>query len=333
MRKEQAFYSWMAQRMVVSALFAIASVPIFALGQQTKTPDSAIAANPVAIAAVDPTANPAAAQQEKPARKKAYVRNTFYGDRIIDNQTVMVALKGTLQFDLIHRFGTWNNGSSDLFGIFAGANIRFGMSYVPLTNLQVGIGINEYNMQMDGSAKYAILRQTKDDHIPISVTYYGLIAMDTRKKSPSIPIVTNSDRFNYFNQLLVARKINNALSLQVGIGLTHINNVPGYLDSADKVKPSLKNTSLTFCGSGKYNITPHTAIIVNYDQHLTQHPMNNPHPNLSAGLEMQTSGHTFQVFFGTYSYTLPTDNTVLNQNDYTKGQFLIGFNLSRLWNF
>jgi hypothetical protein len=318
MRKKNLLNFRPVSRLLLVGLLTIACGQTLLRAQDTRTTDSASQASPAA---------------DKPVKKKSYVRNTFYGDRLIDEQTVMVAIKGTLQFDLIHRFGTWNNGASDLFGIFAGANIRFGMSYVPIENLQVGIGINEYNMQLDGSAKYALFKQTKDDHIPVSVTYYGLLAMDTRKKSPSLPIVTTSDRFNYFNQVLVARKINNALSLQVGIGLTHINNVPGYYDSADNVQPSLKNNSLVFTAGGKYNITPHTAIIVNYDQPLTQHPINNPHPNLSAGLEMQTSGHTFQVFFGNYGYTLPTDNTVLNQNDYTKGQWLIGFNLSRLWNF
>ena len=273
------------------------------------------------------------AAKEKPVKKRSYAKNTFYGDRIIDNQTVMVPVKGTLGFEIMHRFGTVNNGASDLFGVFAGANMKLGMSYVPLSNLEIGVGVSNYNMQVDGSLKYALLKQTRNNGIPVSVTYYGNVAMDTRKKSPSLPLVTTSDRFNYFNQLLVARKVTEALSVQVGISLTHINNVPGYYDESNNIKPTMKNDHFAFCASGRYKITTKTAIIVNYDQPLTQHPMNNPHPNLSAGLEMETSGHTFQVFAGNYGYTLPQDNNFLNQNDFTKGQFVIGFNISRLWNF
>jgi hypothetical protein len=39
------------------------------------------------------------------------------------------------------------------------------------------------------------------------------------------------------------------------------------------------------------------------------------------------------VFFGNYSSLMPENNAFFNQNDYRKGQFVIGFNISRLWNF
>ena len=61
--------------------------------------------------------------------------------------------------------------------------------------------------------------------------------------------------------------------------------------------------------------------------------MANPHPNISFGLEMKSSGHDFEVFAGNYGSVLPQNNNLFNQNDYTKNQFLIGFNISRLWNF
>ena len=59
----------------------------------------------------------------------------------------------------------------------------------------------------------------------------------------------------------------------------------------------------------------------------------NPHPNISVGLEMRSSGHDFEVFVGNYNYILPQNNALYNQNDFTHGQFLIGFNITRLWNF
>jgi hypothetical protein len=95
----------------------------------------------------------------------------------------------------------------------------------------------------------------------------------------------------------------------------------------------VKNDQLAIAVGGRYKISPKTAVIVNYNQPLTQNPMNNPHPNISFGLEMSTSGHTFQLIAGNYSYVLPQNNTLYNQNDFTKGQFVIGFNITRLWNF
>src|ERR1700733_9386476 len=67
---------------------------------------------------------------EPAVKKKSFVKNTFDGNYIIDNQTVMVPIKGTFEFDIQHRFGTVDNGFRDLFGIFFGANIMFSFNYV-----------------------------------------------------------------------------------------------------------------------------------------------------------------------------------------------------------
>ncbi len=115
------------------------------------------------------------------AKKKA-VKNTFDGNYIIDNQTVVVPVKGTFEFDFQHRFGLVNNGIKDMFGLYAGATIRLGFSYVPIKNLQVGFGSISDPMQVDLNAKYSIFRQTKDNSMPVSVTYFGNTVIDTRSK-------------------------------------------------------------------------------------------------------------------------------------------------------
>jgi hypothetical protein len=250
-------------------------------------------------------------------KKKSFVKNTFEGNYLIDNQSVMVPVKGTFEFDIQHRFATWENGFTNLFGMFGGATMRLGLSYVPIKNLQIGFGASNEKMLLNANVKYALLRQTKDGSMPVSITYFGDVMADPRKKDNTTLFVTTSDRFSFFNQIIIARKISEKLSVQVSPSLTHFNNLEGYIDDAVKV----------------YKITPKTAIIVNYDQPLTQHPMDNPHPNISFGLEMATSGHQFQVFAGNYGAILPQTNNMFNQNDFTKNQFLIGFNITRLWNF
>jgi hypothetical protein len=267
------------------------------------------------------------------AKKVSYTKNTFGGNMMIDNQTVMVPIKGTFEFAINHRFGTTDKGFKDLFGIFGAANMRLGFSYVPVKDLQIGFGANNYNMIVDFNAKYAILKQKTDNSIPVSVTYYGNAAMDTRAKSLSLPIVNTSDRFSFFNQIMIARKVSDALSVQGSFNYTHFNNVEGYYDDNGVIQSAMKNDHLSFSLSGRFKISPKTAIMVNYDQPLTQHPMNNPRPNLSIGLDMNSSGHGFQVFAGNYRYSLPQYNHLFNQNDYTAGQFVIGFNITRLWNF
>jgi hypothetical protein len=59
----------------------------------------------------------------------------------------------------------------------------------------------------------------------------------------------------------------------------------------------------------------------------------NPRPNVSFGLELSTSAHAFQFFLGNYASITPQRNNYFNKNDYTNGEFLIGFNITRLWNY
>lgn len=266
-------------------------------------------------------------------KKKSYVKNTFEGNFIIDNQTVMVPIKGTFEFDIQHRFGTVNNGFSDLFGMFSGATMKLGFSYTPVNNLQVGFDATNENMEVDLNLKYAILKQTKDGSMPLSVTYFGNAMADTRKKDANTVFVTVGDRFAYFNQIIIARKFSDKFSLQVAPSYTHFNDLLGYQDAAGNVKPIFNNDNFSIAASGRYKISDESSIIVNYDQPLTQNPANNPRPNISFGIDMRTSGHDFQIFFGNYSSLMPENNALFNQNDYRKGQFLIGFNISRLWNF
>ena len=273
-------------------------------------------------------------QPEKPvAKKKAYVKNTFDGNYIIDNQTVMVPNQGAFQFDIQHRFGTIEHGWKDLAGLFASANMLLGFSYVPVNNLQLGFGATNDKMQTVGSIKYALLRQTKNNKMPVSVTLFGNAVMDTRAKNSSLPIVETSDRFSYFSQLIIARKITEKLSLQVSPNLSYYNNVEAFYDANNVVQAKTNNAHFSISAAGKYSLTEGISLMVNYDQPITQHPMNNPNPNISVGLDFKTSGHEFQVFMGNYGTLIPQQNHVYNHNDFQKSQFLIGFNISRLWFF
>jgi Membrane bound beta barrel domain (DUF5777) len=265
-----------------------------------------------------------------PAPKKVKpVKNTFGSIWLIDNQTVMVPIKGTLEFDIHHRFGIVNNGAKDLWGFFAPSNIRLGLNYSPINKLNVGAGITKERMQIDVNAKYALLQQTPGK-MPVSVTYFGNIVIDARNKSNFREGV---HRLSYFNQLMIARKITEKFSAQVAPSFSWFNNVEAYVDSKGDIQKKMKNAHLAISVLGRYKVSGKTSVIAGYDQPLTQHTTNNPHPNICFGIETTTSSHAFQVFAGNYYGIVPQSNNMFNQNDYTKGQFLIGFNMTRLWNF
>ena len=308
---------------------------------------------------------PAAPVKVKP------LKNTFQSIWIIDNQTTLVPVKGTFEMDIMHRFGTWNDGYQNFWGLFAPSNIRIGVSYAPINKLNVGIGFAKTTAAVipnagisavegplwDGSLKYAFITQTKDKY-PVSVSYYGNAAYNT-KKDPDHEIYRNSsDRWTFFHQILISRKITNKLTVQVAPSLSHHNVVNGYYtkpnDSTLKVNPSMKFDHFAIAFSARYKLTTVTSLMINYDQPITKHTTNNPNPSLSFGVEFNTSSHSFQLFFTNFYYLNPAANNLYNTNNpfgYTDhstdnvntpedestkvpgGRFLIGFNITRLWNY
>lgn len=278
------------------------------------------------------------------------VKNTFASIFIIDNQTVMVPYKKTLEFDIQHRFGLIENGYEDFWGLYAPSNIRLGFGYVPINKLMVGFGFTKKNLTWDVNAKYAILQQKTNGGTPLSLTYYVNMAMDTRNKDAfaNADDLAFDDRLSYFHQLLIARKISDRFSLQVGGSISHFNTIyPS--ENSDGTLEELENDYFALAVSARYKVSDVTNLLFNFDQPLTTHSSidtetadeTNPKPNLSLGVEFNTSAHQFQIFFTNFNSIIPQVNNAYNTNwgfgsssfSQWDPEWLIGFNMTRLWSY
>jgi len=260
------------------------------------------------------------------------VKNTFNSIWLIDDQTVMVPIKGTFEFDLQHRFGLINSEAQDFVGLFAPANIRLGFDYVVVDKLMLGFGITKTNLTWDVNAKYALLKQMQNGGMPISLTYYGNAAFDTRSKDhfSNPDEIGTSDRISYFNEIIIARKFSDRFSLQAALSLSHFNTVEAYKNDAGETVDKYNNDHFEFSVGGRYKVSPVTNILVNYDQPITTHEVQDPQPSLSFGVEINTSAHQFQFFMTNFYNITPQRNMLFNTNK--PGDFLLGFNITRLWN-
>ena len=160
----------------------------------------------------------------------------FNSGILIDAQTSFIPDARTLEFIIQHKFGSLENGKSDLWGIYApGSNVRLALNYVPLKNFQFGAGITKKNMYTDFNAKWKVLQQ-KTTGMPVSVTLFGDVAIDGRDaetlgtgkvvdtKGEALPSsIGFNERLSYFSELLVSRKFGDWLSLQAGASFTHYN--------------------------------------------------------------------------------------------------------------
>lgn len=268
----------------------------------------------------------------------------FESNYLVDDQTTMVFDKKTLGFAIQHKFGTMNNGISDLFGIYgAGTNIRLGLEYVPVKNLQIGIGVTKTKMYTDLSAKYRILQQMDDNSMPVSLAVYGVLAIDGRSDDSfetgtvtdskgsdgAVKEISFTDRWSYFTQVIASRKFTEWLSVQAGASFTHYNMV-AWDDNHDLFGVH---------GIAKIKISPQSSLSFNYNQPLKikgiseQETMPDYTPNLAIGWQIATYTHAFQIYISNAPGMLPMDNMMYNRRKFDKDGIAIGFTITRLWNF
>ncbi len=267
--------------------------------------------------------------ETQPEKDTRPVKNTFESIWLIDNQTVMVPIKGTMEMDIQHRFGSVSEKKyDDLYGLFATSNVRLGFNYVPVENLQVGFGFTKEKLVWDFHAKYAIFKQGRSGGSPVSVTYLANMGIDGRLEK-QYKFEETTDRFSYFHQLMVARKFNDVISLQAGGSLSWFNFNEPVLDAEGIPLGRQGNRHFALSILSRFKLTPTLAITAGYDFPFTKDDLVDIDPSLSFGFEMVSSSHAFQIFVGNYKSIVPQYNNARNQNS----DFLIGFNMTRLWNF
>jgi hypothetical protein len=260
----------------------------------------------------------------KPVTSKP-VRFTFGTTTLIDNSTIETPYKGGLELEISHRFSPIDN-YHDLFGIYGSANTRIGLNYGITDRLMIGAGTTKNYQLQDIQWKYLILRQTEDNSMPVSLSYYGNIVANLQPSGDFGPAASfrQIHRLSYFTQLILARKINNMFSVQVAPSVTYFNSVPQNVDST----AGYKNLNIGISVGARANLFGSHSLIVEYDQLLTKQSITvQPKPNLSLGWEIGTATHSFQIFVTNYDQIINQRNLVFNTNDWRESQWLIGFNI------
>lgn len=259
-------------------------------------------------------------------KKKEPVMATFKATRIINSSTVENLSAGVLDFRILHRFGRVSDGIENFYGI-DNATTRIGLDYGITRWLMVGLGHNTLGKTNDGFLKTRLLTQ-KTEGMPISLSYLGAIGLKG-DKAPVLPPGMNflfTNRMTFVNQLLIARKFNSKLSLQLMPTVVHMNLVDSAKDD---------NTMFSVGIGGRYKVSKRVAVTAEYYYRINNTDMlaagATTYNTLSVGADIETGGHVFQLFF-TNSNGM-TERVFINQttDTWTKGQLHFGFNISRVF--
>ncbi len=259
---------------------------------------------------------------DKPTTDYAYA--TFKTSRVILNHSIQNIAPNEMLLIISHHFGALNSGAYNMFGLDQ-ATIRIGLEYGVNRWLTVGAGRSSYKKMVDGFAKIQLLRQSSGKiNMPISLTYFTSMGINTLKWENPDRKNYFSSRLSYVHQLLIARKFSNAFSLQLMPTVVHRNLVSKVAD---------QNDVFAMGAGGRLKLTQRLSVNAEYFYLLPGETADNFENTLSLGLDIETGGHVFQLFF--------TNATPINENafitettgDWFKGDIFFGFNITRTFSF
>lgn len=262
-----------------------------------------------------------ALQQERDSLTNYPVIATFKGTRLINGHTVEVRGKNELDFIISHRFGRLNEGAYTLFGL-DDASIRLGFDYGISDRLTIGVGRNSYDKVYDGFLKYKLLQQgSGTGSFPFTAVAFASTAVTTLR---SLNDLSFNNRTSYTWQLLLARKFDERISLQLMPTLVHRNLA---ISEADD------NDIYSLGAGGRFKVNKRVALILEY-YYLFNRPLERPNYNpIAIGFDIETGGHVFQLHLTNAQAMQEKGFVTQTSGNFFKGDIHFGFNISRVFQF
>lgn len=255
------------------------------------------------------------------AAVKQFTIGTFKSSRVINGHSVEMLGAGVLDFRILHRFGTINQGISDLFGLDE-ARMRIGFDYGLTDHLSIGVGRSTLNKEFDGFIKYRLMQQSEGlKAVPLSLVLLAGTTINTIRNSSLAGKQSLKARMGYYYQLIAARKVNSNFSVQLSPTLVHRNQII----SGDE-------NDIYAVGMGaRHKLSKRFAVVLDYFYVVNGIPadqLNNP---LSIGIDIETGGHVFQLHFSNAIGMNERAFITETVGEWGKAEIRFGFNLSRVF--
>lgn len=258
-----------------------------------------------------------ASLEAEQSEELSLVEATFKGTRLINGHSIETRKNGVMDFMISHRFGTIDGGAYELFGLDQ-ASIRIGLEYALTDRLYFGLGRSSFEKTFDGFVKFRLIRQsTGGKNVPISATWLSSAALRTLKDPDQD--LSFTDKLATTNQLLLARKFDHGISLQLMPTWVHRNLIS---------EEDSNNDIFALGAGGRIKFSQRVALCMEYYYQFQQ--LNEDTKNAFAiGFDIETGGHVFQLQFTNATAMVPKGFITETTNDFFDGEIHFGFNISR----
>jgi hypothetical protein len=275
-------------------------------------------------------------------KKSEKVYASFKTTKLVNAQTIETVAKNELDFRITHRFGNLATGGSahTMWGFDEAQDIRYSFDYGLTNTLTLGFARSKDRELLEAYGKWRLLTQTTDNKVPVSVAMYSSMGITPMREESFYrgvdPAIERKfiHRISYFSQLVIARKISNWLSLELLPAYHHRNFVRAEKNAENDAE---ETNGLFSCGvGGRLKITRSIALIADYYYVFSKFRESNPlgyYNPLAVGIEVETGGHVFHI--NVCNNRAISENGLISQtmDTWTKGQYKLGFNISRVFSF
>lgn len=287
------------------------------------------------IAAIESWINslPAEAQARAPEREYA---DTFPGITLSTLPTTQTLETGIFAYRIAHRWrGNVDGGFAQLFGLDAGARMLTQLTFAFTDNLNVTLARTSENATFEFAAKWRFLREKNDGTVPFSAALVAGLDWATRKQLTGVLEEldrTDSERFHWFGQVALSKKIGERISVLL---------VPGVLLNGN-AQVEDEDALITIGFGAKFEIIPDFSVFIEgvpiVSGAETAEVLGVPrfeageqvfNDAFTLGLEKRVGGHVFHVYV-TNSLGLSTNQYMSGGNfDFLEGDVRLGFNIYR----
>ena len=129
-------------------------------------------------------------------------------------------------------------------------------------------------------------------------------------------------KLDYCTQLIFSNSITEKVAINLSPTIIYKNLVSG----------GENNVNFALPVSGKYQYSFGSSLLFEYAYCLGRDGGAFEHP-LSLGFEFGTAGHVFQVFISNSQSLRESNLYTTNVYDFSRSEFLLGFNIRRVWWF
>jgi hypothetical protein len=249
---------------------------------------------------------------------KSKVESAFKAIKIVNLESTKLAAKGDLYFIVAHRFGSIKDGFEGAYGL---DNAVTQLKFVYGINDWFTIGAARSEFAYDFSGKF-LLKSQEENGFPFAIVVFSSFGFNNTLKESNYPKMKFENRLIYVSQLLISRKFNSKLSLEVAPTFFHENFV---------IDDNQDNSQYAIGMGGRYKFAKRWSVNIDYVLHLNRSSSSQFKNPLSLGVDLETGGHVFQMHFSSSQGIHEAGFLGNTTGDWTTGDIFFGFNLLRVF--